>query len=365
LPPPASTGSSFGYGGLFLSDQFLGFGLLFVLASGTAVWHRDRRLWLFAAMGGIACVLALGAADPVFSVFPLLENIVPSRFNMVLYFCAAVMLGIILDHVHRAMRARTIGTGSRPGRTGEGSALGVWGPSTVALLVAALAVGPVAAYWSQGLPITTRQVALPAWFKDASTQVGTHQVLLILPDAVSQESPMTWQALDDMRYSMVDEGGPGGATTRGGKQRQAENILAIVSSPAYDNVGYSAKAKVITPEKIARVRKALTAWGITTVVIPDESGLPYYDIVPSDPTAAALITAAVGEQPAYRDGAWVWANVRHSGHAILISTGAFTACIDADPSRSAGVLAVARCVVDDRPTKNAAPTDNSGTPDSG
>jgi hypothetical protein len=87
--------------------------------------------------------------------------------------------------------------------------------------------------------------------------------------------------------------------------------------------------------------------------------------VPSDPTAAALITAAVGEQPAYRDGAWVWANVRHSGHAILISTGAFTACIDADPSRSAGVLAVARCVVDDRPTKNAAPTDNSGTPDSG
>ena len=345
FPPSGSTGSSFGYGGLFLTDQYLGFGLLSVLVCGTAVWRRDRRLWLFAALGVIALVLALGVADPVFSVFPLLENIVPSRFNMVLYFCAAVMLGIILDHVYRVVRVRTTGTGSRLRRNYARSGVAGWAGAIVALLVAALAVGPIAAYWSQGLPIATRQVALPTWFKDASARIGTHQVLLVFPDAVSQESPMTWQAVDDMRYSMVDEGGPGGATTRAGKQRQAENILAIVSSPAYDNVGYSAKAKVITPEKIARVRKALTAWGVTTVVIPDEPTLPHYDIVPSDAAAAALITAAVGEQPVHQGGAWVWANVKHSGPAILISTGAFAECVGAGSSRTAGVLAVTRCVV--------------------
>jgi hypothetical protein len=345
LPSPAGSGSSFGYGGLFLSDQYLGFGLLAVLVCGTVVWHRDRRLWLFAALGVIAFVLALGALDTVFSLFPLLENIVPSRFNMVLYFCAAVMLGIILDHVYRVVRAKTIGGRSRRTRNANIPGVGIWAAPTVALLVAALAVGPIAAYWSQGLPITTRQLALPTWFKDAADRTDTRQVLLVLPDAVSQESPMTWQAVDHMDYSMVDEGGPGGATTRGGKQRQAENILAIVSSPAYDNVGYSAKAKVITPEKIARVRKALAAWGVTTVVIPDEPNLPYYDIVPSDPTAAALITAVVGEPPDYQDGAWVWVNVKHSAPAIPISTEAFSECLGAGSSRHASVLAATRCVL--------------------
>jgi hypothetical protein len=350
FPPPGSSGSSFGYGGLFLSDQYLGFGLLAVLVGGVVVWRRDRRLWLFTGLGVMAFVLALGAGDPVFSVLPVLENIIPSRFNMVLYFCAAAMLALILDHVYRNVRAKMSEAGPGPGGNGGRSGVTSWVGALVALLVAALAIGPIASYWSQGLPMATRPVALPTWFRDLPTRTGAHQVVLVLPDAVSQESPMTWQALDDMDYSMVDEGGPGGATTRGKKQHQTENVLAIVSSPAYDNVGYSAKAKTITPKKIAQVRKALTAWRVTTVVIPDEPNLPYYDIVPSDPTAAALITAAVGEKPVYQGGAWVWANVKHSGPAIPISTEEFVACVGAGSSRTTGVSAATRCVVDLKPS---------------
>jgi hypothetical protein len=356
IPPPGSSGSSFGYGGLFLSDQYLGFGLLVVLAGGMVIWHRDRRLWLFGGLGVLVFVLALGAADPVFSALPLLENIIPSRFNMVLYFCAAAMLAIILDHVYRAVRARMREAGSRPGGNGRRSGEMGWAGAVVALLVAVLAIGPIAAYWRQGLPLATRPVALPTWFRELPSRTGAHQVLLVLPDAVSQESPMTWQALDAMGYSMVDEGGPGGATTRGKKQHQAENILAIVSSPTYENVGYSAKAKTITPQKIAQVRKAMTAWGVTTVVIPDELNLPSYDIVPSDPTAAALVTAAVGKQPIYQGGAWVWANVKRSGPAIPLSTQEFVACVGDSPSRNTGVSAATRCVVDLKPSPSAGVT---------
>ncbi len=172
---------------------------------------------------------------------------------------------------------------------------------------------------------------------------------------------MTWQAVDNMRYSMVDEGGPGGASSRGRKQRLAENILAIVSSPSYENVGYSAKAKVITPEKIARVRKALSAWGVTTVVIPDEPSHTYYDIVPSVPTAAALITAAAGELPVYQDGAWVWANVKHARPVIHISTGEFAECAGAYSSVPNGVLGATRCVVGLAPNGKAVVTKTSST----
>ncbi len=343
--PHGGPGASFGYGGLYLTDQYLGFGLLSVLVCGIAIWRRDRRLWLFAALGVVAIALALGAADQVFGVFPLVENIVPSRFNMVVYFCAAVTLGIILDHVHQDVDVRASGGGSESRRHGARTRAAGFAAAIAALLVATLAVGPIVAYWSHGLPIATRPVVLPAWFKDASVQIGSHQVLLVLPYSVSQESPMTWQALDDMRFSMVDEGGPGGAPMRGGKERKAETILSIISSPAIDNVGYSAEVKIVTPEKIASVRDALAAWGVTTVVIPDALNLPYYDVVPSDAAAAALITAAVGRQPSYQRGAWVWSNVRRVGPTILISAGGFAECVDAGSPHGAGVSAATRCVV--------------------
>lgn len=324
-----------GYNGSSPSDQYLGIGLVAVLLGGTIVWRRDRRLWLFGAVGLVALVLALGAADPLFNLFPLLENIVPSRFDVVLYFCVAVMLGIVLDHAYAGVRVRMARTGSRRQQGSGTSRVPSLVAAGTAVILAAVTIGPIAAYWSQGLPIATRRVTLPTWFAAPSARHLDHQVLLVFPDAVSQESPMTWQALDGMGWSMVDEGGPGGATTRGGKQRQAENLLAIVSSPTYANVGYSPKAKVISSDKIARVRSALEAWKVTTIVIPDEPRLPYYDSIPSVLVASTLMAAATGQQPRYQDGAWVWTNVRQTRHVVPIAGSLYRPCLLAGSIQSA------------------------------
>jgi hypothetical protein len=335
------------------TDQYLGLGLALVLLCGLLIWRRDRRLWLFGTVGLISIVLALGTLDPIFSLFPLLENIVPTRFNAVVYLAVAVMLGIILDHVYAAVSSRMANRLHQPAghhRSERLSRFRGWARlrlprcvgASAAILVAAAALLPIASEWSQGIPIAISRVAIPSWFKTSAARSDKHQVLLVFPDAVSQESPMTWQTLDDMRYAMVDEGGPGGATTRGGKERVAENVLAIVSSA---NTGYSARAKVITPEKIARVQQALTAWKVTTVVIPAEPSLPYYDSVPSVRIAAGLMTAATGQRPIHKDGAWVWTNVDHSGPPILVSATTFAVCTSDKLPGNVAVDFAAVCVM--------------------
>ncbi|MEI7859529.1 MAG: hypothetical protein WCI26_06820, partial [Acidimicrobiales bacterium] len=98
-----------GYQGPTLSQQYLGYGLVGVVAVGLVLWHRDVRLWLFGALGVLAAFLSLGLSfhgwTPwrLFVRAPLMENVIPSRFVLVVYLCAGVMLGIICDHTYRAV----------------------------------------------------------------------------------------------------------------------------------------------------------------------------------------------------------------------------------------------------------------------
>ncbi len=51
------------------------------------------------------------------------------------------------------------------------------------------------------------------------------------------------------------------------------------------------------PSDVLAVRDALDKWGVTTLVLPDQAGLPEYDDVRSVPTVAAVMTAATGALP--------------------------------------------------------------------
>ena len=73
-----------------------------VLVLGLIIWRRDRRLWLFGAVGFCTLVISLGSGNKntllpwrAFSNEPLLQNIWPTRFLIATYLVMAIMLGLI------------------------------------------------------------------------------------------------------------------------------------------------------------------------------------------------------------------------------------------------------------------------------
>jgi hypothetical protein len=312
-----------GYQGPLLSGQYFGIGLLAVLAVGLVIWRRDLRLWLFAAVGVVAVPLSFGLQFHSWTLWrlfvrlPLMENVIPSRFLLISYLAAAVMLGLIVDH------ARTSVIGWAGSRSSGGAA---WpgAASVVGVAIAAVALVPISWYDAGGLPLTTPAVALPAWFRVVAPHLTGHQVLLTLPLPGLQESPMTWQAVDSMSYAMVGGGGPNSLSERFGRQRAAHDYLSTLSIGA----GYS---RTITTAEVAFVRQALRGWGVTMVVVVDQAGLPAYDQTALVHTAVTMMTAVTGQLPRHQAHAWVWAGVGAAGPPVLAPTGWLTACSVGSP----------------------------------
>ncbi len=281
--------------GPVLSSQYFGFGTVAVVVAGLAVWRRDLRLWAFAAVALISTVLSLGLRDgswspwAAFSHLPLADNISPSRFALLTYLAVAALLGMVVDHVHTAVRSRW--GGARSAATLAG------------LSVATVALVPVAVYLAPSVPITTQAVRVPAWFRSVGRSLPGGQVVLVLPAPFGvTQSAMTWQAVDGMHFSLAGQGGPGGVLQRAGVARAGQQ--AIVDDSFYFSSGPSLSAATV-----AAVRTALSDWGVTTVVIPDEPRLPAYERIRSVTEAAVLMTAATGERPVFEAQAWVWQHV--------------------------------------------------------
>jgi hypothetical protein len=324
-----------GYQAPTLSGQYLGWGLVGVLAVGLALWWRDLRLWLFAAVGVVAAFLSLGLSMHGWTLWrlvvraPLMGNVIPSRFGLVVYLCAAVMLAVVCDHTHRAvasgsMRAADPGPvqGVAPGPV-QGVASGPVGAgrslagSVAGVLVAAIALVPIASYFADGLPLTATPVHRPLWFSTVAPRLPDHQVLLVFPFAFRQ-SNMTWQAVDRMHYAMVGGGGPNSIPSRAGKERVGQHYLADIS--------LAGGPQTIEPGEVAAVRGALDGWGVTAVVLPDPRGLPEYEQVFSVRAIVALVTAATGQAPEYVARAWVWSDIGHAGPPSPLGPAELTRC---------------------------------------
>ena len=213
--------------------------------------------------------------------------------------------------------------------------------------VAVLALAPVATYLAQNTPMTVRPVVLPTWFRVVAPQLPGRQVLLILPDSTAKESPMTWQAVNEMHYSMVNEGGPGGSVTRAGRDEGGENLFHLVSSALKGH-----KVKVVSTAALAR--QALSDWRVTTIVLPDQSGLPSYDRIHLVTYASALITELTGQAPHRQVGAWVWTDVDVTDGSSHPTGSLVTHCTTGLPVRgSNAVKAAAMCVLEALGTTNS------------
>jgi hypothetical protein len=300
-----------GYQGPVLSDQFFGYGVVIVLLAGLLIWRRDRRLWLFGALTVLSVTfsrgLSAGTWTPwrLFVRLPLFENIEPERLLAITWLSVAIMLGLVVGHTRdtfAARRRRALDTAGE--REGSGfdrvfRRAPAWSGAAAALMLAAIAIAAPARYLAQGLPLTTQNVDVPTWFTDDAPHLQTDQVLLVLPAAFALESPMTWQAVAGMGYSMVGGGGPGDLLARAGKEQSAQAVITEISHT--ENPYFT-----ITPRNVMSVRQALSDWGVTKVVLPDQANLPGYDEVQIAPLAAAVMTEATGERPTHQSGAWVW-----------------------------------------------------------
>jgi hypothetical protein len=317
-----------GYQAPLMSGQYFGFGLIVVLIVGVLLWRRDRRLWLFGLVGVVAVLLSMALHQNywtlwrLFVLLPMMDNIIPSRFLVVTYLAAAVMLGIILDHVYagasrwRATQTARHRIGTRPGVQSKPRFVGALAGGVVAVV----ALAPIAAYYTAYLPLTATPVVLPTWFRTVAPHLNSRQVVLAFPVPFAfYQSAMTWQAVDRMHYTMVGGGGPNAMTSRAGKEAPGQVVIGNISVS-------DGAPEPITPKQITAVRDALDGWGVTTVVVPDQAGLPLYERVHLVRSIAVLMTAATGQRPVRQAGAWVWTGVQHAGPAVLPSAAALAHC---------------------------------------
>jgi len=335
-----------GYAGHALPEgAYLGLGVLVVLAAGVVVWWRDRRLWFFGGLGVVTVALCLSVGDgywvpwQVFAHVPLIRNVIPLRIFAATTLCVGILLGIVCDRVYESVAGyvKRIATGRRAGDTwSRRSAMLI--AATAAVVVAAVAIEPMATAISTNIPLTSEAVVLPAWFAGPGRHVPRGQVILVFPPPVTGASAMVWQAVDGMDYALATGGGPESIPARAGSERSGLDVITsgseIFSPPA-----------PATDQNIEAVRHAIAGWGVTMVVVPDPSVLvPHYDRDGPTSWAIGIFTLAIGRKPRFQSDAWVWSDVQSSGPRLSVPLHAFDLCTTGRLLSTRRPLAVPDCV---------------------
>ena len=340
-----------GYQGYGLHQgEYLGFGLILVVVLGVIGWRRDRRLWLFGAIGVVCVALSISVARQVNSYWvpwrilvrvPVIQNILPGRFMAMTFLCAAVLLGLIVDHCHRAVLEwwRTPPDRSRRPRL----QLTGWRrraiAGSVATAVALVAVVPTSLAYADSLPLVLPAVVLPEWFTTVAPHLPSGEVVLTYPSTFGGfQSSLSWQAVDRMSFSLVEGGGPGGVLQRAGSRRDAYISLgnaAFILDPS----------TVFTATTVATVRHALISWGVTTVVIPDQPELPAYEQGFNTSYTVGLMTAALGVGPEFRARAWTWTLGHAFAPQLTVDPDAFRRCVGTTNYRPGPPQTVPDCLL--------------------
>jgi hypothetical protein len=333
--------------------EYLGIGMLVVLGAGLLVWRRDRRLWFFGAMAVVATILSLGVENRTWVPWrllahvPLIRNISVARFEAVASLCVAIVLAVVVDHVHRAVieRARIRATGPAPGtdhapRRTPALVVGALGAGALALGVAAVALVPVATAFVGTVPLTAEPVHVPRWFTGTDPRVPPGQVVLTFPPPSAGAAAMSWQAIESMHFVLASGSGPQSIPARAGPAGAGLELMTAASLPLYAPSAPSLR-------QLLGVRRAIAHWGVTTIVVPDPAGLqPPFDRTAPTAFGLALFTEAEGTTPTRRDDAWVW----HVGRSPLavhpVSPTEFSRCVSAAEHAGGRLGAVPSCVRD-------------------
>jgi hypothetical protein len=316
-----------------------------VVGLGVVSWRCDRRLWFFLGLGLFATVLSIGVNSQywvpwnVIAHVPLVRSIIPSRFFLVTTLSSAAALAVVVDRAHGLVAER----GQRLFRSDQGrrrtTRIAKVAPAAVALVFAAVAVVPLAGAISDNVPITTRQVALPLWFAEAGPHLSGSQVVLTYPAPFTLvQSAMAWQAVDLLHFALVGGGGPEGLPARAGSEKPGFDVMSAMSF-SLDGPPEPSTANV------EALREAIAGWGVTIVVVPDQSRLPSYDRGTNPASALGLFTLAIGRSPQFHDDAWIWNGVQALSPRLVTTTEAFDRCTGVPLLGGESGRAVTSCVV--------------------
>lgn len=279
------------------NGDYLGLGLLAVLAVGSLVCRRTGILHAALGVAGVTAVLSLGPtlhvghgdtgiplpAWPLLHL-PLFDSVAPSRFGAFTDLCCALALAVVLDRLHAVM--------ARPGddapRAGHHRVLTVGVP----LLVAAAALVPPAR--AMPWPYAVRRLQEPAVLQALSSLPEGTVVREYPMVSETDADPLVWQARAGISYSMVDGyaivPGTGG---RAGIRAPVDTLGLVFSGIALGRLGAS-----FPPSIVAAVRTH--AWDRGVAVVAVVRHAPHADV------AAALLRAALGQPSSTGASGWLW-----------------------------------------------------------
>jgi len=295
------------------NGSYLGIPLLVVLAVAVVALRR-RAVAVVAAAGGVAAfVLSLGAhlavagtprlgpngtaaggiplPEAVFSHLPVLDNVEPVRFSVLMDLAAAVVLACALDAAYRWLRGGRHRRGRRPAATLAAAAV-----AAVALVPVIPAV-PFAGIGFDGTPAYFRSPAVAA--------LHPGEVAVVFPFPSGAYPPaMLWQEQSGFRFKMV--GGDFIVPQGPGDHVAFSPLLAYApSSLTADTLTQLAQGTPVpeSPALHAQLRAEMRAFGVGALV-----AVPAYAQDPA--RAQAFLTWLLG-RPSYRGGGVVaWYGVR-------------------------------------------------------
>ncbi len=329
---------------------YFGVPLIVFLVVSVVTWYRWRLAWALVIGSVIAWLFSFGTTlgyrpgggagqrSPwwlpwhLFAHLPLVADILPIRFGVIVTFGAAMLLAISLDRwsallagaLSRRRGAHTAATGGRRARTAAAAVMTAVG---VGVLV------PVAL--TNSVPFTVVSTPVPAWFTVDAPRLPEGTVVLVLPFA--GQRAMGWQAQTGFHFDLA--GGfavvpdPDGTSAFVSPPGGAVAVLSRLSS---DPESLQDTPLPSTAQQATQVREAIDRWGVGVTVVTAEGRQPLYSV--------AFLTAVYGRAPTYRHGVWVWSGPPASA-PITISPSTVATCSTV-ASAAPAHAAVARCVLE-------------------
>ena len=291
--------------------QYLGWPMLGVVAAGLVICRRSARAWLLVVVGLLGawcCLTQFMGLNPFWvpwialAKVPVIQNILPVRFSVVVLFCSSALVAIIATEV----RSRIVGGEVRLSERAV-RALG----ALSAGVVMAVALVPAGRLVWERFPLVVVPTQLPKWFEASRTELPPRQVLLTYPVVFGGlQSPLAWQAVDRMSFTIVGGDGPRSDLSRAGADQPGFKLLSSTT------VGGD-PASWLTPAAVAKVRSALRHWGATMAVEPDQGDLPVYERGDHPIEFGLLMTAVTGRVPTFEHEAWVWRVSKGTGSVLI------------------------------------------------
>jgi hypothetical protein len=245
---------------------------------------------------------------------PLARDAQQYRFAVVSLLCATAVLGLVLDHLHATLACGAARLGAR-------RILRAAGPAAVTVVAAGLALAPSVVALRTQVPAPVQPLVVPRWFTTAARTLPPGRVLATYPfTTADSQAALPWQALAGLPAALAGGGGPTGTVSRAGRDAPGFAVLRAASFPLL-------RSPPVTPRTLGAVRRALEDWGVTTVVVPADPGLPSYETARSAAYGVAFYTAVLGSSPVHQDGSWVWDDVRHAPPPLGITWPEFVGCV--------------------------------------